>query len=50
MRVDKPTVREHAGGTKSNVETMRFIRTEKDNFKAKQFDIKLLNTDGIYSM
>ena len=35
MRVDKETVRAHAGGMTSNVETMRAIRAEKDNFKAK---------------
>jgi len=33
MRVDKKEVREHSGNTNSNVETMTFIRKEKDNFK-----------------
>ena len=33
MRVDKESVRSHSGNTTSNEETMKFIRTEKDNFK-----------------
>merc|ERR1711894_643164 len=33
MRVGQKTVRDHSGNTTSNVETMKFIRTEKDNFK-----------------
>ena len=32
MRVDKQTVRDHAGGTASDVQTMKAIRQEKDNF------------------
>lgn len=35
MRVDQTTVRAHAGGTTSDVQTMEAIRTEKDNFKPK---------------
>lgn len=35
MRVNKATVRAHAGDTTSDVETMKVIRAEKDNFKAK---------------
>ena len=33
MRVAQKSVRDHSGNTTSNVETMKFIRTEKDNFK-----------------
>ena len=33
MRVGQKTVRDHSGNTSTNVETMKFIRTEKDNFK-----------------
>ena len=32
MRVDKQTVRDHAGGTATDVQTMKAIRHEKDNF------------------
>jgi len=34
MRVSLPTVRIHAGGTDCDIQTMQFIRAEKDNFKA----------------
>ena len=33
MRVDKTPVRDHSGNTTSNIDTMRFLRTEKDSFK-----------------
>jgi len=33
MRVDKTPVRDHSGNTTSNIDTMRFLRTEKDTFK-----------------
>ena len=33
MRIDKQMVRDHAGGTTSDVQTMKAIRQEKDNFK-----------------
>ena len=33
MRVDKKTVRDHSGNTTSNIDTMKFLRTEKDSFK-----------------
>ena len=35
MRVDTQTVRDHAGGKVSDVETMRAIRSEKDKFQPK---------------
>ena len=34
MRVSLPTVRNHAGGTDCDIQTMQVIRAEKDNFKA----------------